>query len=378
MKYFTIIFLLLSPLSLCANDASFHMSGNQLVPVMETDIAVTKEILTIKRTSSDRLTVTVYYEFFNPKNTKNLIVGFEASSPDRGKEGVSPAKDWHPYIKDFTVEMNNIHLPHQITLVHDSLYMDGSKISSLTTEEAIATEKEYTDSDDQTRFNYVYYFDAKFKAGKNILKHTYTFELTGGIHYYYAFHYILTAAMRWGNKQIDDFTLILDMGDYQDFCVYNTPFGKDTYQLIGSGKILEKAPNPFSFGDDGETDRLRFYIQKGKIEYKIKNFRPKGELFLYSPRYYPYYAEFDCEKKQELPFSSLADSSYGNPIEAADGISKRILRNLPFARRGYIFKTSEIQKFYSQQVWYIPDPDYKSSMESLTKEEQEWVQYYSN
>ncbi|MDU1891076.1 MAG: YARHG domain-containing protein [Dysgonomonas sp.] len=355
------------------------MSGNQLVPATETDIAVTKEILTIKRVDNENLKVTVYYEFLNPKSAKSLIVGFEAASPDRGKEGVAPFRDFHPYMKDFTVKMNNARLPYKITLVHDSLYLKGGKINSLTTAEAIATESEYVDSDADTRFNYVYYFDANFKKGANIIEHTYTVKLTGGIHYYYAYYYILTAAMRWGNKQIDDFTLILDMGDYQDFCLYNTVFQGANYNLIGSGKTLENAPNTFGFPDDeSQNDRLRFFIKKGRVEFKIKNFRPTQELFLYSPRFYPDFNVFDYTKKLNLPFSCLANGYYGNFIETTDDTSKRILRNLPFARRGYIFNTPAIQKFYSQQVWYIPDSNYKSSMESLTIAEQEWVNHYSN
>lgn len=371
MKKLLILFIItVFSLASYANDASFHMSGNQLIPIMETDISVKKEILTIKKISDDELRVTVYYEFMNPKNAKRLLVGFEAASPDRGRNGVAPQNDWHPYITNFTVEMNNLKLPHKITLVADSLYLKNNEIASLTKQEAIEAESQWKESDDETRFNYVYYFDANFKPGINTVKHTYTFNLTGGIHYNYAFYYILTAAMRWGNKQIDDFTLIVDMGDYQDFCIDNAPFGNNVkWALNGTGKIVNKASYPFvPYPNEAGNDRTRFFIKKGIVEYKALNFRPKDELFLFSSRYYPY------EDVTESPFMIY---DFWGDIDDISAAKKRLLRNLPFACRGYIFKTPEIQNYYSKQLWYVPDASYKATMESLTQKEQEWVMKWS-
>ncbi len=45
--------------NLWANDGAYTMSGNQLIPIMEPDISVKKEILTIKRLESGVLDVTV-------------------------------------------------------------------------------------------------------------------------------------------------------------------------------------------------------------------------------------------------------------------------------------------------------------------------------
>ena len=59
----------LSTLFTFANDGVFYASGNQLIPITETDISVKKEVLTINRVG-DHLEVTVYYEFFNPVGEK--------------------------------------------------------------------------------------------------------------------------------------------------------------------------------------------------------------------------------------------------------------------------------------------------------------------
>lgn len=64
-----------------ANDASFYMSGNTLVPIKETDISVAKEILTITIGKDRYAKVDVYYEFYNPGKAKTLTMAFEADPP---------------------------------------------------------------------------------------------------------------------------------------------------------------------------------------------------------------------------------------------------------------------------------------------------------
>ena len=55
------VFCCLSALFASANDGVFYASGNQLIPITETEISVQKEVLTINRVG-DHLEVTVYYE----------------------------------------------------------------------------------------------------------------------------------------------------------------------------------------------------------------------------------------------------------------------------------------------------------------------------
>jgi hypothetical protein len=74
-KIFAFASLLISLIT-NANDGSFCASGNQLIPIFETAISVKKEILTLKKIHDKYIEVTVYYEFFNPKEDKNITVGF--------------------------------------------------------------------------------------------------------------------------------------------------------------------------------------------------------------------------------------------------------------------------------------------------------------
>jgi len=45
----------------------------------------------------------------------------------------------------------------------------------------------------------------------------------------------------------------------------------------------------------------------------------------------------------------------------------RVMRNEIYARHGRIFKDRELQKYFSEQPWYKPDPEFKDEM--LTEKE---------
>lgn len=350
------------------------MSGSHLVPGIETDIVLNKEVLSIKRINNDHINVTVYYEFFNPGHARNMIIGFEAPSPLRGQNGIAVAKDFHPYIIDFSIQMNAHKLSHKITLVNDEFQLQNGRVSSLTDAEAITLERQ---KGNKAKFNYVYYATANFQKGLNKVMHTYTFRMTEDIHHYYAFRYNMQSAMRWANKQINDFTLAVDMGEYQDFFIPNFPFNSTVKSnLIGVGRIMDRTSIPVGSDDYSDyRDKTRFFIKNGYVEYNIQNFHPKDELFVYSPRFQAGNTDvFNYKKQSTLPFSNLANILYEF---YSNNMSREIIRNLPYARRGYISNSPILQDYYSRQVWYIADPDYKRRIETLTVEEQELVEYFS-
>jgi len=335
------------------NDGAFYMAGNQLVPINETDISVKKEILYIKKTQ-EFAEVSVYYEFFNPKDEKEIIVGFEAGIP-LGDAGFSPVNGHHPYMFDFTVSLNGNFLPYQIAFVKNSTYTKNHKIQNI--------DPKSLDNDvigDELDFQYVYHFKAKFKKGKNIVKHTYRYKLSRGVCYYYDFNYVLTAANRWANKQIDDFTLILDMGDFQTASIRKTFFNNtNEWTFNGIGKITE---NP---------DYTNFYIQQGILVFEKKNFVPKGELSVEEESSY-------CREaggNQKFIFSLGKNRELGDPTEKTPE-EKRIIRNLPFARRGYIFKDKTLQDVFKTEDWYQPNPSYVPEIEALTEEEKQLIKTF--
>ncbi|MFV0539874.1 MAG: YARHG domain-containing protein [Aestuariibaculum sp.] len=332
------------------------MSGNHLVPTIETDISVKKEILTLKKINNQFIEVTVYYEFFNPNEAKEIIVGFEAFQPS-GDADFIPKNGGHPYMRGFTVDLNNEILPHKITLVSDSLY----------TKTELERNNDYKDYESFGDFFYVYHFNAKFKKGINVVKHTYNYDVSGGIAYNYYFEYILTAANRWANKQIDDFTLIIDNGEFESFDIRKTFFSsKEDWIINGIGKSKDNT----LYEENNKT--VRFYIQKGNLIFHKKNFAPKAELFIESENFLPN-IKYSVSEQKYLPFSYYLLDYISEP---KDEYEKRVYKNLPFARRGYVFKSAELKDFYENLDWYIPNPNYIPETETLTKYEKDWIEKY--
>ena len=112
-KLFAILFALFAFVGVKANDGAFYAQGNHLIPINETTIRVQKEILTITlapkvENQTHCFKVNVYYEFYNPGEAKDLLVGFEAVNYDEGSANA------HPSIHNFKVIMNNNNLPHQV------------------------------------------------------------------------------------------------------------------------------------------------------------------------------------------------------------------------------------------------------------------------
>ncbi len=349
-------FLLFTSLLSFANDGAFFASGNHLIPISETDIRIQKEILTLKKVDNKIIEVTVYYEFFNPKEEKTITVGFEALAPSGDVDG-GAKNGRHPYMRDFTVHLNNTILAYKVAYVADTGYHQKGTIKTID-----LTTFSGNTSGNNIDFFYVYHFKAKFKKGLNIIKHTYNYDASGSIDYNYYFEYVLTAANRWGNRQIDDFTLIIDNGEFETFSISNTFFTKGNEWLInGLGKAQFVKGNPNAFVTN---DATQFYMQKGNLIFQKKNFKPKGELFLYSRNY------FGSEDFSYLPFSYYLTERIPKP---ENDLQRKILKNLPFARRGYVFQNSALNEFFKTQEWYLPNPNYTPEVELLTKMELDWM-----
>ena len=63
-----------------------------------------------------------------------------------------------------------------------------------------------------------------------------------------------------------------------------------------------------------------------------------------------------------LSLSELPFHNYGIP-------NKRILRNLPYAHRGYVFKDQKLAAYFKSLWWYMPDPNWQQDTSDFTEEE---------
>lgn len=360
--FLIIIFLFTSSLAY-TNDGVFRAEGNHLIPIQETDIKIKREILTIKKNGINYVDVSVYYEFFNPTADKTITVGFEAFAPSGDVDG-TPVNGQHPFMRDFTVELNNTILAYKIAYVRDSSSYKNGKIKSLELNNLI---KEIDENDPE--FYYVYHFTANFKKGINIIKHTYRYELSGSVTDLYSFSYVLTSAKRWANKQIDDFTLILDLGNDE---AVQLSLGTDTIEYID---LTEQQRQQIRFTGDGylasvsndSTDYWprggfleNVFIRHGKMIYNQKNFKPPKSLRFVS--FAPHLYERNEESfKYFIPFSKSAwfyfiENSYhlNGEIES-EVFCKEIMKNIPLARKGYEFKDEYFNELFSKHTnWYRP------------------------
>ena len=362
MKKALLGFLIFLSFSLFANDGSYYTSGNQLIPINETDISVKKEILQIIRINENEVKIIVDYDFINPTDSKKIIVGFEAPSPSGDVSGY-PKDGKHPYIKDFTVLMNGKYLTYNTALVMDSNYVENGTIKSKSINDIVDDDFDENYPD----FYYVNYFNATFKKGLNKIKHEYIFKLAGSVETNYSIDYILTAANRWANKQIDDFTLIIDLGNYCDYNINRSFFtGFDGWTQ--ANKLIDGTG--FSY-EEIKTNPMRVFTNDKPIIFKKSNFKPKGELQIYSKRNFSSYdiKEFNY-KNHYLDFDL---NNFRFVTETTDEDSFKVLRNYPFARRGYMFKTELIQKYFESLEWYVPDENYTANIDGLTDKEKKWL-----
>ena len=355
-----------------ANDGVFYASGNQLIPITETDISVKKEVLTINRVG-DHLEVTVYYEFFNPTKPKDLLVGFEAEPPypyDKSDLKLFPEQ---PHMRNFTVLVNGERLSYEVTttMYPESYeikgYYKNGKFVSLTKKQA---EQAVSGDSEVCPFFYVYHFTAHFVEGTNIVMHTYNYDLSSSVGEEYSFPYVLTAANRWANHQIDDFTLSINMGERESFTIEPT-FFKDIndWTIKGAGRKNYEA----------ETKYPIFHLQNGSITFHKNNFHPEGELQI-SKRYVQFMLwgktneELLDVVKQQYCMWTVENFSDEFVLTKEE---RRIMKNLPFAYRGHVFKDEGLRKFFESAAWYVPDPNYQDDMTKMNKYEREWIDHWS-
>ena len=79
-------------------------------------------------------------------------------------------------MRDFTVQMNNKDLTYQVAYVEDSLYNQAGKIKAIDL-------KTFKGNKEGNEVDFSMYITLKpiLKRVKNIIKHTYTFDVSGGV-----------------------------------------------------------------------------------------------------------------------------------------------------------------------------------------------------
>lgn len=362
----TAIAIIFSALSVSANDGVYYATGNQLVPIHETDIAVTKEVLTISLCDDGYARVDVQYEFMNNGEDKTVEMGFEAQPPYNAEYEIS-TDGKHPSIKDFTVTLNGSRLDYRNAIVNsgfdedcDFVPIDLKKYDLKESESSALYDPQ---TNEYVHFAYAYYFTAHFKKGLNTVHHTYRYEMSCGVGRTFEVDYWLRPAMRWANRQIDDFTLRIKADNTaKHFIIADSLFASSPFRVTeGTGKIRK---NDFGY----ETTYDEIVLRNGTVEWHATNFKPIDDLNISS-------ADIRTSFNENYSFSYFYDrSSTYVPSWNDQAIDKRILRNMPYAHRGYVFKDAKLQKYFNKLWWYMPDPQWKASTDDFTPSELERIE----
>jgi len=374
MKHLSVFILsILSSLTALANDGVFYVNGNHLVPIQETDIALTKEVLTISLCDDGYATVDVQYLLTNQGEAKTVVMGFEANAAYNDDVDFNP-QGVHPYISDFTVNMNGQELAYMNAVVK-SKYDEDCDFLPLNLKDWKSYGKvKMRDGEDLphnallywalldslTDFSYAYYFVARFKPGQNTVHHTYRYRLSYGIGRTFEVPYWLKPAMRWANHQIDDFTLrIKATNTAKHFFLPDSLFTASTFTITeGTGKMRK--------AKDYNDSCTEFSLRGGTVEWHATGFKPKDNMTIQSAE------RINYDNFMLGTFYDRSDTYQpGSYMLEVDKVKdrERILRNLPYAHRGYVFKDKKLQKYFSQFWWYMPDPTWQPSTTDFTPRE---------
>ena len=375
-----ILFCLLSIFTF-ANDWEFGSEGEHIIPLKGSNMSIKKEKITLKLTP-DGMLVNVKFTFDNP-TAENKIVGFvtpESGNGEEEDETTKPKRKAEPLkIKNFKTTVNGKEVKSNVELLSKLLskgVLDNNII------------KEYTEKE-KTFYNYVYYFNADFKQGENVVEHSYFYTGSYGI-YERDFEYVVTTISKWKNQTVEDFEIEVHPENY--FVKLPYSFWKDNkkinWEVVGKGKMVTIAPTKKS-NDEDATGLERYGIiylklNNGFVRYKTKNFSPNQDFYMTRmDNILGFEYEYPEGKVQGYKFKDkyfeilreVAYSDYSEIVDSLKDLSDEdldIVRNYPYAFAGYDFAKKDLKDYFSQFIWYTPvgknvkiDPNFNNIIKAV-------------
>ena len=363
-KIWTALLLCVIPAVMWSNDGVVYVNGNQLVPINETEISIAKEVLTISIRDDGYADVDVLYELTNHGKEKTVSMGFEAEAP-YNVEAPFNKEGQHPFIHDFTVTMNGERLSYKNAIIgvdyqkeQDFAPLDLKQWQQATDIAEHLVRDAATDS--VMPFAYAYYFTAKFKEGRNEVHHTYRYRISYGVWRAFEIPYWLKPAMRWANHKIDDFTLrIKAENTAKHFCLNDSLFAAAPFKIAdGKGK-MRKVKN-----DSGESV-MEVALRDATLEWHAKDFVPSDNLTILAGDGKNHLGAF-YDRGEHYQLWGLEEQK----------LNHRIMRNLPYAHRGYVFRDKKLKAYFEKLWWYMPDPTWQAATDDFTPRELKWIEQY--
>ena len=116
-------------------------------------------------------------------------------------------------------------------------------------------------------------------------------------------------------------------------------------------------------------DHIEIALFNGTVEWHKMNFDPADNFCISSSDTY----SFMNDNYKLGEFYDRSDSYSPHLYMEFSKEEKRILRNLPYANRGYVFKDKGLQAYFNKIWWYMPDPSWKQDTSDFTKKEWEFI-----
>ena len=348
-----------------ANDWEFGSEGEHIIPLKGSNVSIKKEKITLKLTP-DGMLVNVKFTFDSP-NAENKIIGFV--TPESGNGGYyeeenvirkpEPLK-----IKNFKTTVNGKEVKSNVELLSKLLskgVLDNNIVTEYVKEEK---EKEY--------YNYVYYFNADFKQGENIVEHSYFYTGSYGV-YEREFGYVVTTISKWKNQTVEDFEIEVQPGTY--FVRLPYTFWNDAkkidWEIVGKGKMVSLAPTkPANDKDASDIEKFgRVYIKldnNSSIRYKTKKFSPNSNFYatrmdnILGFEYEFPEGKIQGYKFKDDYFTTLRETAYDDYPDIVASLKDLkdkdldIVRNYPYAFAGYDIAKKDLKDYFSQFIWYSP------------------------
>ena len=359
-----------------ANDWEFGSSGEHIIPLKGSNMSIKKEKITLKLTP-DGMLVNVKFTFDNP-TAENKIVGFvtpESGGTGYEEDGEKGNRKPEPLkIKNFKTIVNGKEVKSNVELLSKLLskgVLDNNVI------------KEFTEKE-KNLYNYVYYFNADFKQGANIVEHSYYYTGSYGV-YERDFSYVVTTISKWKNKTVEDFEIEVHPESY--FVKLPYSFWKDNkkinWEIVGKGKIVTIAPTK-PVNDEDANGIAKFGVvylklDNGFVRYKTKNFSPTDDFYMVRiDNILGFDYEFPEGKVQGYKFkddyfgfiNTVRYYEYPSIIDTLKKFNEKeldIIRNYPYALAGYDFARKDLKDYFSQFIWYKSvgknvkiDPDFNN------------------
>ena len=376
-----ILFCLLSIFTF-ANDWEFGSEGEHIIPLKGSNMSIKKEKITLKLTP-DGMLVNVKFVFDNP-NAENKIVGFV--TPESGNGGYyeeeNVTRKPEPLnIKNFKTTVNGKEVKSNVELL-SKLLSRGVLDNNIVTEYVKAEkEKEF--------YNYVYYFNADFKQGENVVEHSYFYTGSYGV-YERDFEYVVTTISKWKNKTVEDFEIEVYPGNYFVKLPYSfwTNTKKINWEIVGKGKMITVAPTKQPNDEDAtileKTGVVYSKLDNGFIRYKTKNFSPTDNFYMVRmDNILGFDYEFQEGKIQGYKFKDdyftflreTVYDDYPSIVSSLKDLKDKdldIIRNYPYAIAGYDFARKDLKDYFSQFIWYSPvgknvkiDPNFNNIIKAV-------------